>query len=75
MWWWIVRKVGKEKEGRGGGGGGKGEIFAVVGIIGGEEGRKGGRDGVAEVAGCWSVGRSRYLGMAGEELARRFGVA
>ena len=38
MWWWIVRKVGKDIEGRGG----EGEIFAVVGIIGvRKEGREG----------------------------------
>jgi len=49
----------------------KGRFIAVVGIIGGEEGR----GGVGEVAGWLLVGRSRYLGMAGEELARRFGVA
>jgi hypothetical protein len=33
--------------------------------------RKEGRDAVAELA----VGRSRYLGMAGEKLARDFRVA
>jgi len=50
---------GKRRERNGGLGRGYG--------IDGDEGR----DGVAELA----VGRSRYLGMAGEKLARRFGVA
>lgn len=49
-----------------GGKGKDGRYGAVFGIDGDE-----GRDGVAELA----VGRSRYLGMAGEELARSFGVA
>ena len=58
-------RLGREKTGEGG----EGEIFAVVGIIGGEEGRKGGRDGVAEVAGWLLVGRSVEVSWTGRGRA------
>jgi len=69
VWWWIVRKVGREKKGEVG----KGRFLLWLGLLGVRKGgRKDGMDGVAEVAGCWSVGRPVEVSwMAGEMLACR----